>query len=494
MSIIPSAERFDITIVGGGVVGCAVARCFALAGAKVLLLEKASDILDGASKANSAILHTGFDAPQGSLELTCIKAGYQEYLDIHQRFNLPLLKTGATVVAWDQAQLDRLESIVGQAHANSIEDVRQLSSRQLLTAEPNLASHALGAVLIPGESLIDPWSAPYAYLKQAVLNGTEARFNTEVMGGVFDGSEWRLDCRDASGNSETSAIILKSHYVVNCAGLFGDQLDQHCLGQAAFRIKPRKGQFIVYDKAAASLVKRIILPVPTERSKGVVITRTVFGNLLVGPTAEEQEDRQHAAVTQGQLQQLKQQAETMVPGLQSMPITATYAGLRPATEHKDYQLHSVPDKHWITVGGIRSTGLSAALGLAQNVFKQYNNIPAAGKTNFKSPAIALARAALSDPIYPNMPNLAEHLPRDYSHPGYGEIVCHCEKVTKREIEQALSGPLSAQSIAGLKRRTRVMMGRCQGFYCSARLAQLTRGRFANNLAVDKAASSAVVNE
>ena len=152
MSIIPSAERFDITIVGGGVVGCAVARCFALAGAKVLLLEKASDILDGASKANSAILHTGFDAPQGSLELTCIKAGYQEYLDIHQRFNLPLLKTGATVVAWDQAQLDRLESIVGQAHANSIEDVRQLSSRQLLTAEPNLASHALGAVLIPGES------------------------------------------------------------------------------------------------------------------------------------------------------------------------------------------------------------------------------------------------------------------------------------------------------------------------------------------------------
>lgn len=488
-----NSSCFDITIIGGGVVGCAIARRFVLEGAKVLLLEKASDILDGASKANSAILHTGFDAPVGSVEADCIKAGYQEYLDIYQRLNLPRFKTGAYVVAWNDAQLTRLDNIVKQAHTNGITDVHRVSSKQLLRAEPNLASHALGAVSVPGESLIDPWSAPYAYLKQAVVNGGKVQFNTQVIGGSFDGSTWQLHCRRTHGPSSDDAKTIATRFVINCAGLYGDQLDQTCLGEATFTIKPRKGQFVVYDKVAAKLIKHIILPVPTEWTKGVVLTPTVFGNLLVGPTAEEQPSRESATVDQASLRSLIQQAETVLPALKGIPVTATYAGLRPATEHKDYRLRSVPNKHWITVGGIRSTGLSAALGLAQQVWGLYADaVKEKISLKEKSPA-AMRFQPIVDPDYPKVQNLAEGLPRDWMQPGYGEIVCHCEKVTQREIEQALNGSLPPQSIAGLKRRTRVMMGRCQGFYCSACVAELTHGRFAHNLAQDKTDSAGVAN-
>jgi glycerol-3-phosphate dehydrogenase len=260
--------------------------------------------------------------------------------------------------------------------------------------------------------------------------------------------------------------------VINCAGLYGDFLDQKLIGKSEFEIRPRKGQFLVYDSAARQLLNSIILPVPNDITKGVVICQTAFGKVLVGPTAEEQQSRDDASVDTETLQMLRDKGEEMLPGLANIPVNATYAGIRPATEFKDYVIKHQQDKNYISVGGIRSTGLSAALGIAKKVFNTHCE----------------QNQAYTPPdniIWPDAPNqIAENETRDWHKDGNEGIICHCEWVTKREIQAALQGNMPAASLDGLKRRTRVTMGRCQGFYCSARLSELTEGHFAQPIARD----------
>ncbi len=453
---------YDVAVVGGGVVGCAMARRFTLEGASVLLIEKAPDILAGASKGNSAILHTGFDAKPGSLELACILQGYREYLEIREELGLPLLSTGGNVVAWNEQEAVQLELLERRAHGNGISDVRRIDRNELLEREPNLAPGVLAGLVVPGESIIDPWSAPLAYLTQAIQNGAQTRFNTEIVSGTFSDSNWSL---------VTTTGTLSARTVINCAGLYADLLDSKLFGSADFTIRPVKGQFLVFDKTAAKLIHSIILPVPTERTKGIMLAPTIFGNVLIGPTAEHQQDRDRAAVDSKTLRMLRARASEIVPALKDVPITAVYAGLRPATENKEYRIKFDPERQWITVGGIRSTGLTSALGIARHVFALYSGD-------------GTKHAALARPVSPKVPNLAECGTRDWQLPGYGEIVCHCEMTTCREIETALNGPLPARDFGGLKRRTRAGMGRCQGFYCGARLAYLSRGRLVDPLAVN----------
>lgn len=449
----------DIAIIGGGVVGCAVARRMAIEGASVVLVEKAADILDGASKGNSAILHTGFDAPVGTLEWECVQNGYREYLEIHKSLGLPLLKSGALVAAWTEEEEANFSGIMQKGKENSVNDMRLLSKSEILTLEPNLASHIRAAISIPREFVIDPWSAPLAYLTQALENGGQLVCNAGVTGGDFDGKKWLLN---------TGRGTVKATYVINSAGLYGDILNHDVLGSCDFTIKPRKGQFLVFDKASHKLIRSIILPVPTKRTKGIVLFPTIFGNMTVGPTAEEQESRDDASVDQAVLNKLYAQAVEHIPALKTIPVTATYAGIRSATERQEYRITEDTDRNWITLGGIRSTGLTSALGIARHVHNLLEKQGAGFKTK-KNLSV------------PQVPNLAEHLPRDYETAGYGEIVCHCEMVTRREITAALEGKAPAGNLAGLKRRTRAAMGRCQGFYCFARLAELTKGKFTNSL-------------
>ncbi|HTJ92507.1 MAG TPA: NAD(P)/FAD-dependent oxidoreductase [Pararobbsia sp.] len=452
---------FDVAVIGAGVVGCAVARRFVLEGARVLVLEKGADLLSGASKANSAILHTGFDAPPGSLEVACMQAGYEEYLSIARLMNLSVLETGAIVAAWRAEEAGKLDAIEAQARQNGVHDVRRVTRDEILAREPHLHPSVIEGLLIPREHVIDPWSAPLGYLTQAVQNGAHVVFHAEVHRATRDRDGWQID--SARG-------AFRARFVINCAGLFGDRIERIFLGAASFEIRPRKGQFVVFDKSAANLIRTTILPVPTERTKGVVVVRTVFGNVLVGPTAEEQDDRAHATVDETTLHALVRKAAELVPALADVPVNAVYAGLRPATEQKDYRVHLDAERGYIALGGIRSTGLTAALGLAQHALKLYAS---AGRSHTPLPEV----------LYPRMPNLCEHRERDWERPGDNEIVCHCERVTRREIEAALTSAIPAGDFGGLRRRTRVCMGRCQGFYCSARVAELTAGKLDVPLAV-----------
>ena len=458
-------ENVDVVVIGGGVVGCAVFRRFTLMGAKTLLLERGGDILSGASKANSAILHTGFDAPTGSLELQCMQAGYDEYLAIREKMNLPLLQTTAIVVAWNEEQLAALPGIVKQAHENGVTDVAQISAAEVYQREPKLAEGVLGGVLVPGEYVIDPWSAPLAYVTQAVMHGGAYRFNCEVTKATRDEQGWLL---------QTSQGSVRTKLVINCAGNHGDLIDG-LWRKPDYEIRPRKGQFLVYDKAAAADINAIILPVPTPTTKGVLLCRTIFGNMILGPTAEEQTDRNRADVDESVLKGLIEKGSRMLPTLTQYGVTATYAGLRPATEKKEYRIYHYPQENWISVGGIRSTGLTAALGIAAHVETLYHD-------HFNPLFTDQPPAELQWPV---MPMLSDYQPRDYACSGNGGIVCHCELVTRRELEAAFHSAVPPECIGGLRRRTRVMMGRCNGFFCSNQVAEIVGDRLDNTLVVGR---------
>jgi glycerol-3-phosphate dehydrogenase len=447
--------RADVAIIGAGVVGCALARRLTLDGVNVIVLEKAADVLDGASKGNSAILHTGFDAPSGSLEQDCIAQGYKEYLETCETLGLPVLRSGALVLAWSQEQLDELPKLIEKAHKNGVTDVSALTKSQILKREPYLSNNVVGGFEVPSEFLIDPWASAHAYLLQALANGAVIYRDTEVVSGQYDGQQWRL---------ETNAGSFCAAQVINCAGLYGDIVEQRLIGECPFTVTPRKGQFVVFDKSAAALASSIILPVPTKTTKGIVVCRTIFGNLLVGPTAEDQESRADASTDSSMLAHLRDKGIEIIPNLKECEVTAAYAGLRPATEFQDYQIRRIEGKNYTCVGGIRSTGLSAALGIARHVA----GLIATDEFSFQ---------AIEDPIIPAPDRLSNYHPRDWEEPDNGGIVCHCELVTRREIEQVLNGPLPPSTLQGLKRRTRVCMGRCQGFYCTGELVKITAGRF-----------------
>lgn len=458
-------ECFDVAVVGAGVVGAAAARRLALEGARVAILEKALDPLDGASKGNSAILHTGFDAPVGSLEQRCVARGRELYLSLRDQLGLPLHKTGALVLAWSEEEADALPNLIRQAHDNGVLDAAPISRAKVAAREPDLSDHLIAGFEVPGEHIIDPWTTPYAYLAQALAHDARFISGAEVLSAVYEGDMWHLT---------TPRGVIQAKAVVNAAGLYGDVVEARLLGTSEMTIKPRKGQFVVFDKAASRHLRSIILPVPNERTKGVVLCRTIFGNVLVGPTAEEQDSREDASTDRDTLDMLRAKAIELVPALAHVEVTAIYAGIRPATERKEYRIIARPEMGYVNLGGIRSTGLSAALGLAEHLVERHGD--ALG---------AFSAQPVASPAPVALQHLSDHHERDWQRAGNGGILCHCEKVTRRDIEAALSGPLAPRTFAGLKRRTRACMGRCQGFYCMAAIAAAARGKLDVPMTLDQ---------
>ena len=329
---------------------------------------------------------------------------------------------------------------------------------ELYRREPQLGPGACGALEVADEALVCPFTTPLAYATEAVLAGCDLRRSTPVTGVErLDSGGFRL---------ATPSGALRTRYLVNAAGLRSDELDR-MLGHERFTVTPRRGELIVFDKLARPLVQHIVLAVPTRITKGVLIAPTVFGNVMLGPTAEDVERKDDTESTSEGLAYLRAEGARIMPALLEHEVTAVYAGLRAATEHVDYQLSVHAPEGYACVGGIRSTGLSASMAIAEHVREQ---LGAAG--------LRLEPRATPPPEFA-MPSIGERSERPYqrgelieadSH--YGRIVCFCERVTRGEIRDALDGPLPPVDLDGLRRRTRAHMGRCQGFFCGAELADL----------------------
>jgi glycerol-3-phosphate dehydrogenase len=449
----------DVVIVGAGVAGTAIARTLAQYSLDCVLVDEACDVGTGTSKANTAILHTGFDAKPGSLESRLLARGSALLRSYAAAAGIPVERTGALLVAWTQEQAAVLPAIASNARRNGYQAVRPLRADELYAREPRLGPGALGALEIPDESIICPWTTPLAFATEAIGAGVCLRLSTQVTGVA------RAD--DGGYELATTRGPMRARWVVNAAGLGSDKVDR-MFGGDGFTIRPRRGELIVFDKLARTLLNSILLPVPTARTKGVLVAPTVYGNVLLGPTAEDVPDRAEVATTAAGLRSLLAAGRRILPGLAEEEVTSTYAGLRAATEHSDYQIYADAERRYACAGGIRSTGLSASLGIAEHVV---GLLAEAG--------LALKPRPDAGGAPPVMPYIGEAGVRPYrdaariaADPAYGQIVCHCERVTRGEIRDALASPVPPADLGGLRRRTRAMNGRCQGFYCAAAVSRL----------------------
>ncbi len=444
---------YDVAIIGAGAVGAAIARELSRYDLKIVLLEANSDVGMGTSKASTAIWHTGFDAKPGSLEATLMRRSYPLMEIFMQEVGSPFERLGGLLIAWNQEQLDTLPTLLGKAHKNGVTDVHLISKEEVYQREPHLGDGALGGMFVPGEGILCTFTIPLACATQAVVNGVELKVNFQV-----ESISTKDDVHIISSKDE----MVKARWVINAAGLFSDDIN-NLFGHGNFKVTPRRGELIVYDKLSRRLVNHILLPVPTVTTKGVLVSATIYGNVLLGPTAEDLPDKTATNTSEKGLYSLLEKGKKILPELLEEEITATYAGLRAATEHSDYQIALRADQKYICVGGIRSTGISASLGIAEYVvgLLREGGVDLKRKDEFKSI---------------KMPNIGEAFPRPFQrselieqNPDYGKIVCHCERVTLGELKDAMSSPIPATTLDALRRRTRAMQGRCQGFNCQAAL-------------------------
>jgi glycerol-3-phosphate dehydrogenase len=449
----PVAQRHlnhDVVIVGAGVVGTAIARELSQFELSCTLLEAGRDVGAGTSKANTALLHTGFDAKPGTLEARLVRRGHELLSAYAPRAGIPLAPIGALLVAWNEEQIAAFPGIVERARANGYTSILEVDAAELYRREPNLGLGAHGALEVADEGIVCPFTTPLAFATEAVANGCELLRDTRVTG---------VERRSEGGFAvQTTGRTLTTRFLVNAAGLYSDELDR-LLGHDRFTVTPRRGELIVFDKLSRPLLNHIVLAVPTGTTKGVLVAPTVFGNLILGPTAEDVQRKDDTSSTAEGLAYLRIEGERIMPALLRHEVTAVYVGLRAATEHSDYQLSIHAPEGYACVGGIRSTGLTASMAIAEHVRTELG-------------AAGLPLQPKERPLSIRMPNIGELTPRAYERDG--RIVCFCERVTLGEIDEALRSTIPPVDLDGLRRRTRVLMGRCQGFYCGAHVAKLLR--------------------
>jgi len=453
----PTGDVVDVAVIGAGIVGSAIARDLSGYHLSVALLDARDDVGDGTSKANTAILHTGFDAKPGTLESALVARGYRLLSEYAAQTGIPVERTGAILVAWDDEQLDALAGLQDKANANGYQRCELIGIDQVYAQLPELGPGALGGLTVPDESIICTWTVNLALATDAVNRGVQLHRGCRVEH-VETGSDVTV--------LQTTTGPVTARWVINAAGLGADTVDQ-LFGYDRFHVTPRRGELIVYDKFARRLVDKIVLPVPTARGKGVLISPTIYGNVMLGPTSEDLQDRGATGTTETGLEFLLGKGKQLMPALLEEEVTATYAGLRAAIDHGDYLIDAAADQRYVLVGGIRSTGLTAGMAIAEYV-----------RVLLGKAGLALDTRA-DVPAAPMMPNIGEAFTRPYqdteriaADPEYGRIICFCERVTRGELRDACRSVIPPANLEGLRRRTRVMNGRCQGFFCGAEVESI----------------------
>ena len=454
-------DVFDVVVVGGGIVGCAIARALAGTHLSVALLEARADVGDGTSKANTALLHTGFDAGPGTLESRLVARGYELLGDYADRTGIPVERTGALLVAWTDEEREALPRLKDKAERNSYRACEIVTADEVYRRVPDLGPGVLGGLTVPGESIICTWTTNLALATDAVQRGARLLRGARVTGAVAGEGHTTL---------QTTRGDIHGRWIINAAGLGADYLDAE-FGHQRFTVTPRRGELLVFDKLTRPMVPCIVLAVPSSRGKGVLVSPTIYGNVMVGPTSENLEDRTATGTSEEGFEFLLTKGRALMPSLFDEEVTATYAGLRAATEHADYVIDIDAQAGYVLVGGIRSTGLTSGMAVAEYVVGLLDGagVDVTERTELPAP--------------PRMPNLGEAYLRPFqdadriaADPDYGRIVCFCERVTAGEIRDAFGSVIPPCGLEGLRRRTRVMNGRCQGFYCGAEVQKLVDDR------------------
>lgn len=452
------AKNPTVAIIGGGIVGTAIARELSKFELKVLLLEKHPDLAIEATKANSGILHAGFDAPEKSLKALLNVRGNKLYRAIAEDLKIDLKLTGSFVVAKTETDLRELENLMERGRRNGVQGLELLSREQVLDKEPNLASDIKGALFAATSGILLPFGAAIAFAKNAVRNDVQLVTECPVEAvAVTDGRVIGV---------HTPQGFIAADYVINAAGIYADDISRSA-GDDSFTIYPRKGEYILFDKAVSNVVNAAIFPTPSKVSKGILVAPTVHGNLFIGPDANDIGDKEDHSTSSHSFEGLISSAQRLVPNLPLRAAITQFAGLRAAADGGDFVIRpSTQVRGLIHAAGIQSPGLTAAPAIAEMVagILQDCGLVLTPKRDFmpENPAKACFREL----------DAAGRKRMTDKNSLYGRVICRCETVTEGEIVDAIKDCCGAVTVDGVKRRTRAGMGRCQGGFCGPKVASI----------------------
>ncbi len=447
---------YDVVIIGAGITGSAVARYLSRYEGKFLVLERDEDVCTGTSKANSAIIHAGYDAANGSLMAKYNVQGSQMYEALSKELDFPYQRNGSLVVALSEAGRPGLEKLYENGIKNGVKDLRLIERDELLTLEPHISDEAVAALYAPSGAIVCPFLATIALAENANTNGVEFRFHAEVTALKRDGNEWIV---------QTNQGAVRTKYVVNAAGVYADVL-HNMVSAKKIHITPSRGDYCLLDKTTGGFVSHTIFQLPDAYGKGVLVTPTVHGNTLVGPTAMDIDDKEGVNTTSEGLAALQEKAGRTVKGLPIREVITSFAGLRAHEDHHEFIIGECEDAPgFYDCAGIESPGLSSAPAIGLAVSDEL-----ARKLNLKENAsFDGTRQGILDP---DTLSLAERNALIKKDPAYGQIICRCERITEGQIREAIRRPLGATSLDGVKRRVRAGMGRCQGGFCSPKVMEI----------------------
>lgn len=447
---------YDVIIIGGGVIGAAAARELSRYQAAICVIEKEEDVCCGTSKANSGIVHAGYDAAPGTWKARLNVRGNQLMGKLAEELDFPFERRGSLVVCRDEEGRSGLMELYERGLKNKVEGLQILSGEEARALEPNLSEEVQAALYAPTAGIVCPFGLNIALAENAYTNGVEFKFNTAVD-----------HIRKVEGGYEVRAgeKVFLTHCIVNAAGVYGDRF-HNMVSEKKIHITARKGEYCLLDKGAGVHVKRTIFALPGKMGKGILVTPTVHGNLLLGPTAENVEDKEDCGTTGAGLDRVLEKSGENVRGLPLRQVITSFAGLRAHEDGGDFLIGEVEDAPgFIDCAGIESPGLTScpAIGemVAQIVSKKLS-------LKHKKEFIAVRRGILNPQTLP--PEERNRLIR--REPAYGNVICRCERITEGEILDAIRRPLGAKSLDGVKRRTRAGMGRCQSGFCSPRVMEI----------------------
>ena len=446
---------FDIVVIGAGVVGGLVARELTRRGLSVLILEKENDVATGATRANSAIVHAGFDAKEGTLKARMNVRGSEMMEEVARELGVKYKRNGSLVVGFGEEDEATLRGLLERGIKNGVKELEILDREALLKIEPNIGDTVTVALRAGTGAIICPYELCMAAVGNAMDNGAELRLNFEVTGIEPIEGGYRV-------HSATEAV--EAGYVINCAGVYSDDIAK-MVYDADFTVNPRRGEYMLLDKECGGLITHTVFRCPSKMGKGILVSPTVDGNLLLGPTAEDIEDKRGTATTQDGLAKVRTQAGEQVKGINFGKVITSFAGLRSTGSTGDFII-GIPEPHFVNLAGIESPGLTSAPAIAEYVAEllEGEGVKMSVRADFNP-----RRRPMH---YFREMSIEEKNAVIREHPEYAHVICRCETVTEGEIREAIRTNPRPRDVDGVKRRTRAMMGRCQGGFCSPYIVEL----------------------
>ncbi|MBU5299063.1 NAD(P)/FAD-dependent oxidoreductase [Clostridium sporogenes] len=448
---------FDVTIIGSGVTGTAVARELSKYNLKTCVVEKAIDVASGTSKANSGIVHAGEDPIPGTLKAKMNVRGNEMFDKLQEEIDFPFKRNESFVLCFDEKDIEKLEELRQRGLKNGLPDTMEILNREeALKLEPNLSEYVVAALRLPTGGIVSPYEFNIALAESAAMNGVEFKLETEIID---------IEKKQDGYILKTNKGDIETKVVVNAAGVFGDKIN-NMVSEKKYHITARKGEYLLFDKTVGDMVQRTIFQLPTKMGKGVLVTPTADGNLLLGPTSVDVEEKDDFETTREGLDTVAEKAKLSIKEIPMRQVITSFAGLRAHEENSDFIIGEAEDaENFINAIGIESPGLTSAPAIGEYIREMIvEKLKPEENKEF-------------NPIRKDIPKFREMTNEERKemikeNSAYGKIVCRCEVVTEGEIRDAIRRPLGAKTVDGIKRRTRAGMGRCQSGFCSNRIVEI----------------------